>query len=144
MIVTIVNVTCHINFSVELILQSQHFRAQSPHDHPHPMLHLRQGDRQQVGGLPRPPSGRVPGGGCPGCPQSQEVCHLVLSLIFILRYSCFVYINSKTLNILLHRRISGILEMFDCLPCCRYCCRRMLLGHVDLIEKLLNYAPLEK
>ena len=28
--------------------------------------------------------------------------------------------------------------------CCRYCCRRMLLGHVDLIEKLLNYAPLEK
>ena len=27
---------------------------------------------------------------------------------------------------------------------CRYCCRRMLLGHVDLIEKLLNYAPLEK
>ena len=26
----------------------------------------------------------------------------------------------------------------------RYCCRRMLLGHVDLIEKLLNYAPLEK
>ncbi|KPJ00657.1 DNA-directed RNA polymerases I, II, and III subunit RPABC5 [Papilio xuthus] len=28
--------------------------------------------------------------------------------------------------------------------CTRYCCRRMLLGHVDLIEKLLNYAPLEK
>ncbi len=25
----------------------------------------------------------------------------------------------------------------------RYCCRRMLLGHVDLIEKLLNYAPLD-
>ena len=32
--------------------------------------------------------------------------------------------------------------MFKC--CVRYCCRRMLLGHVDLIEKLLNYAPLEK
>ncbi|XP_022359218.1 DNA-directed RNA polymerases I, II, and III subunit RPABC5-like [Enhydra lutris kenyoni] len=25
-----------------------------------------------------------------------------------------------------------------------YCCCRMLLAHVDLMEKLLNYAPLEK
>ena len=35
-------------------------------------------------------------------------------------------------------------KMFYRYKCCRYCCRRMLLGHVDLIEKLLNYAPLEK
>ena len=35
-------------------------------------------------------------------------------------------------------------DALDALNLKRYCCRRMLLGHVDLIEKLLNYAPLEK
>ena len=35
-------------------------------------------------------------------------------------------------------------DALDQLGLKRYCCRRMLLSHVDLIEKLLNYAPLEK
>lgn len=35
-------------------------------------------------------------------------------------------------------------DALDALGLKRYCCRRMLLGHVDLIEKLLNYAPLER
>ena len=35
-------------------------------------------------------------------------------------------------------------DALDALNLRRYCCRRMLLAHVDLIEKLLNYHPLEK
>ena len=31
----------------------------------------------------------------------------------------------------------------DTLGCKRYCCRRMIMTHVDLIEKLLKYAYLQ-
>lgn len=51
---------------------------------------------------------------------------------------CNVGLSNDTLIIILSR------DALDALGLKRYCCRRMLLSHVDLIEKLLNYAPLEK
>ena len=35
-------------------------------------------------------------------------------------------------------------EALDALQLVRYCCRRMVLTHVDLIEKLLCYNTLER
>ncbi|XP_041050436.1 DNA-directed RNA polymerases I, II, and III subunit RPABC5-like [Carcharodon carcharias] len=35
-------------------------------------------------------------------------------------------------------------DALDALGLKCYCCRCMLLSYVDLTEKLLNYAPLEK
>ncbi|KAK4136544.1 hypothetical protein BT67DRAFT_439551 [Trichocladium antarcticum] len=32
-------------------------------------------------------------------------------------------------------------DALDQLACKRYCCRRMVMTHVDLIEKLLKYTP---
>ncbi|KAK5945157.1 DNA-directed RNA polymerase II subunit L [Knufia obscura] len=35
-------------------------------------------------------------------------------------------------------------EALDKVGCKRYCCRRMIMTHVDLIEKLLKYDPSER
>lgn len=35
-------------------------------------------------------------------------------------------------------------EAMTKLGCTRYCCRRMLMTHVDLIDKLLQYDPTKK
>ena len=91
----------------------------SHHDHPNSVLYMWQGYRKQMGSIFGTSTGRV---------------HRRVSLPF--------KISSIDKN--LPFRTCLFSDALDALGLKRYCCRRMLLGHVDLIEKLLNYAPLEK
>ncbi|AQK39615.1 DNA-directed RNA polymerases II IV and V subunit 10 [Zea mays] len=50
----------------EVLLQ-RHGGGGGEDDHTGALLHLRQGDWEQVGPLPRPPPGRLLGRGCSGC-----------------------------------------------------------------------------
>lgn len=36
------------------------------------------------------------------------------------------------------------LEIFEMLNINRYCCRRMFLGHVDYLDKMLKYSKLDE
>ena len=38
----------------------------------------------------------------------------------------------------------SISQALDTLQLKRYCCRRMVLTHVDLIERLLQYIPIDR
>eukprot|EP00818_Percolomonas_sp_WS_P004276 CAMPEP_0117434726 /NCGR_PEP_ID=MMETSP0759-20121206/100_1 /TAXON_ID=63605 /ORGANISM="Percolomonas cosmopolitus, Strain WS" /LENGTH=78 /DNA_ID=CAMNT_0005226223 /DNA_START=113 /DNA_END=349 /DNA_ORIENTATION=- len=60
-------------------------------------------------------------------------------------FTCGKVIGNKYdsyLNLLAHDVDEG--RALDELNLKRYCCRRMLLTHVDLIEKLLLYNTMEK
>ncbi|XP_071831178.1 uncharacterized protein [Apostichopus japonicus] len=76
------------------------------------------------------------------CTKKGNICKMIIP---IRCFTCGKVIGSKWeayLGLLQAEYTEG--DALDALGLKRYCCRRMLLSHVDLIEKLLNYAPLDK
>ncbi|XP_005991022.1 DNA-directed RNA polymerases I, II, and III subunit RPABC5 isoform X1 [Latimeria chalumnae] len=83
--------------------------------------------------------------GVSGQPRLQLFCASVRMIIPVRCFTCGKVVGNKWeayLGLLQAEYTEG--DALDALGLKRYCCRRMLLSHVDLIEKLLNYAPLEK
>lgn len=76
--------------------------------------------------------------GCIAVYQARQPFHCRCSVMttFSLNTLCSV---SCLLCIHLLYGLSDYSEALNALGLKRYCCRRMLLAHVDLIEKLLNY-----
>lgn len=61
-------------------------------------------------------------------------------------FSCGKVVGDKWEKYLEYLQDENVSEgdALDMLKLKRYCCRRMILTHVDLIEKFLLYNPLEK
>merc|ERR1712086_1227727 len=70
-------------------------------------------------------------------------CRIIMTIIPVRCFTCGKVIGDKWERYLelLHDYNEGM--ALDLLDLKRYCCRRMLLTHVDLIEKLLQYNVME-
>ncbi|XP_008587897.1 PREDICTED: DNA-directed RNA polymerases I, II, and III subunit RPABC5 [Galeopterus variegatus] len=59
-------------------------------------------------------------------------------------FTCGKMVSNKWAYLALLQAECAEEDALDPLGLKRHCCRHALLTHVDLIEKLLNYAALEK
>ncbi|KAG7094746.1 hypothetical protein E1B28_005563 [Marasmius oreades] len=83
---------------------------------------------------------------CPGLSSTFNYYSSCTSMIIPVRcFSCGKVVGDKWnayLDLLGKDVSEG--DALDELQLKRYCCRRMVLTHVDLIEKLLHYNPMER
>lgn len=82
-----------------------------------------------------------------GAKSRQRTSHRSHQMIIPIRcFSCGKVVGDKWETYLEYLQDEHITEgdALDKLKLKRYCCRRMVLTHVDLIEKFLRYNPLEK
>lgn len=111
--------------------------------------------RVNAGSLPQTPPRDAPGQGCPsgrpfyGChagAHTQEALRVTGAVSLGGEGGCSPRARPSVCREeqAAARSLPTCRDALDALGLKRYCCRRMLLAHVDLIEKLLNYAPLEK
>ena len=85
--------------------------------------------------------------GVPVCIYIIFNSHLLITMIIPIRcFSCGKVVGDKWETYLEYLQDDTMTEgdALDKLKLRRYCCRRMVLTHVDLIEKFLRYNPLEK
>ena len=106
--------------------------AHSPnHDHPRALLHVRQSHRQQVGDVHEPPARGLQRG--VRYTERERARARAWSARARGTRAARVRRGSPC------ARAPSRRDALDELKLVRYCCRRMVLTHVDLIEKLLNY-----
>lgn len=68
--------------------------------------------------------------------RQLDGCNMACQPLGVVAHAAIVFLSCYP--------VAAVREALDALKLTRYCCRRMVMTHVDLIEKLLCYNTLER